>query len=648
MAEVIPLESGWTNSNDTGGSNPSHSHAVVAGSDRVLVAMMAWKDSSDATNVLTAMTAGGQSMTELVADDAHSVIGSGGDGVKIWYMKEAQISSMSGGAFGYTWDADGIPDREIRLYTRYFSDVDQSRTIAASSNDNGTGGTSALQILAAQNHRKGDISCYIGTAGNPARTASIDGSYVEEFDDAGTYLAANGGIREWADSATTQPTVTWDSAARLALAVGVLPGISSEVTLVSGLRWNSDEYPGFSTSRLARGDYQIQFYVDNTSDLKYIWSEDNWATTSMVTVRSGTVCSFQAMGEWASFIDSYIVWIVYADETADSLRLARIDLEAGTISTADTEIGSATVGEIVHGNPYFCHPFLAIARNGDVHVALKESTDGGSSTTDFDYTKGWVCTDGIGSSWTAENIYAGLGENLPTTDANMAGTTLFGACDSLGEDDADFLLFIAESSAKDVEALRRDHSAGTWDTPVTIWNASASAQAIPFWFSGAPAIHSDGDPDFMAHTQHDNAVDDLNVYRVNADADPLTADNLTDIVVNTSEMIQGTVTVRQATDDEYVFWGRGAPVYGTSTNILYSIYDHEGGTPAWSTPAQWSTTPGDLRNIMAPATIDAVKGGYFTPAWHDDNNLTIIQDIALTLDWRRTNLVPRLTLMGVG
>lgn len=235
---VAALGAGWANTNATGGSNPSHSDTPDAGSDRCLVAMVLSEDATNDDNTLGSLSAGGQAMTKVI-EDIRTDANPSSNGIAIFVLNEAGIAAMSGSSFSFgTW-GNGTPSDEVRIYTRYFSGVDQTTLTAGSSS--GEGSAADTQIASGISYTDGDMGICGGNSGNSGHTGTIDSPYSEDFQDSGTALAAVGGIAALSGTGSTQPTVSFGGTSRKIIAAIVLNAAAASAGVSVDIDLNQDD-----------------------------------------------------------------------------------------------------------------------------------------------------------------------------------------------------------------------------------------------------------------------------------------------------------------------------------------------------------------------------------------------------------------------
>ena len=124
---AVALLDSWTTGQD---AVPTHS--TSAGANRLLLAMVTTDHDANALNDLTALTYGGQAMTQY--GSAVSEAGTGSQRVEIWYLKETGVAAASGTTLAPTWD-NGTPDHGTAYSLATFSNVHQTTPISGDASD---------------------------------------------------------------------------------------------------------------------------------------------------------------------------------------------------------------------------------------------------------------------------------------------------------------------------------------------------------------------------------------------------------------------------------------------------------------------------------------------------------------------------------
>ncbi len=224
VTNVVALEDGWEYAHDTASQSPTHTHAAPTGTEanRLLVAFVFFESTSH--QELTSLTYGGQAMTEQ--EDVSTGGGAGKRGVKLFSLDETGIDAAevaADDAFVFTWDV--TPDNYVRIYTRFFDNVNQTTPWVGTSTGEGNLTPIAPQWDDSVAVTAGVMGVY-GAVRNGGRTppaASVDESYAEDYDH-NNNDNFTGGTKLFDASGSTQPTVTFTGTGpeRVAIAGGVL------------------------------------------------------------------------------------------------------------------------------------------------------------------------------------------------------------------------------------------------------------------------------------------------------------------------------------------------------------------------------------------------------------------------------------------
>ncbi|NQX97757.1 MAG: T9SS type A sorting domain-containing protein [Flavobacteriales bacterium] len=170
----VSLANSWTSTLNT--------HTVGAGTNRVLIYIIAFED-DDATNDVTAVTYGGQSMN--LAVESFIITGTELQRVEIWYLRETEIIAAGSSTFIPTFSISSPFAGAHGYYTMAVTlqGVDQVTTICATENGFITGSTivnmsTSLTVLPSE------IFIY-GTSGGQNSTHTPATGYTEGIDISG-------------------------------------------------------------------------------------------------------------------------------------------------------------------------------------------------------------------------------------------------------------------------------------------------------------------------------------------------------------------------------------------------------------------------------------------------------------------------------
>jgi hypothetical protein len=237
VTNVVALESGWATSENTARQSPAHAHTepTGTGTDEALVAFVYWEELVGEDATLTTLEYGGQAMTPL--EDFTEASGAKARGVKMFSLDQTGIDAATDANFTFTWVL--TPDRFVRIYTRFFDNVNQTSPWA------GTDGaqvqavpSDGIQWTNAEAHNDGDMGVYGTIMSSSDHTPIPPTGYTEEYDifRADSSDNISGGIRLLSGTGTTQPFVDYvdigvTALQSLAIAGGVLKFASPEGSL---------------------------------------------------------------------------------------------------------------------------------------------------------------------------------------------------------------------------------------------------------------------------------------------------------------------------------------------------------------------------------------------------------------------------------
>jgi len=190
-------------------------------------------------------------------------------------------------------------------------------------------------------------------------------------------------------------------------------------------------------------------------------------------------------------------------------------------------------------------------------------------------------------------------------------------------DDNDAMGMFWDRSANQLSVKMYDDSADTWTEKTLSPTMTDDTQHINM--DGA-VRHSDGHLLFAAHSNDDNASDDLLTFDINANSisAPSTISRAS-IFVNTQERAQVGVIVNQQNDDVYLAYFKGGTWQSTVDVVYHKSTD---GMVSWGTEQAFSQGAADDRRIMNGTRSITDDGGIVMWSWFNDDIGKVVVNVA--------------------
>ncbi len=360
-------------------------------------------------------------------------------------------------------------------------------------------------------------------------------------------------------------------------------------------------------------DTQIGYvvFMDAESDISYARTDDGGATWATTEIQAGTVFTVAVWYDRETPGDTgTLLHIAWGDGTANDALYVSLDLSDETLGTIRT----------VDGTPAFSgsQDRMAITKlvNGRIICCFVDTAGGNFA---------------FKSAETTAPYFASAPTSIAAFFEAAEGQNDWGLLFPADVDDGDCAGIHWERTGGDIEVFMYDDSLNTW----TITQIDDDALMDSTFRDMDGAIrHSDNHLLLIYHTRADaGALNDLKTVDITVDriiAVPFTDKD--DIFTDVTETSLCGILIDQQSDDVYVAWVKGNPLFPTTSDIVYKI--SAGGTmDNWGSEQVYSeASPDDLRAVMGGRTVGD-DGGRWQPVWfNDDNNdllVNLVNDIEI-------------------
>jgi len=363
-------------------------------------------------------------------------------------------------------------------------------------------------------------------------------------------------------------------------------------------------------------DTGVIVFIDNLSDLSFARTIDAGATWATTEIEAGDARHATAWYDKETPGDSgTLVHIAWLDATAGAAYYITVDVDDGLEGTKRTIQSSLTVSTTPK----------------DLRIALTKTVNGNL-----------LCAFSTQSEI----------ECLRSTDSGVNWTDRDNPYESGAEEDW-LLLFPADVDAGDAAGIFWDRTADElslkmYDDSANTWTETSIAtsmveDAIHLTMDAA-VRHSDGHILLAAHSNDDNATDDLMTWdlTVNSIASPTVNNAKTNIFTNQDVSGFAAVVINQQNDDVYVAYLKGT-TWEAEGHVVYHKSDDDMAT--WGTEQAYSETLDDNRIIQGGRTIGNDGGRVQFVFYNDDNTeiyVNLVNDIEIVASAASSTPLPLL------
>lgn len=235
---VVAQLNGWT----TGLTK-----TISAGTQRCLFVVFAMENGDD-TRDITAMTYGGQAMTQVAQNNIGTGNGAFCGRLEVWRLNEAGITAAVGTTISPTFtNAAGYSATEYcdQFASAVYQYVDQTTPVGATITSGINGSTTPLQLGSPLTVTEGGMAVNVGFVGNNGNFTAINSGYTERLDNNFFNASFNttGATIQIGDKAITtnsteQPTITFSTSINRHVMIGFhinrSPVVDNQVRIIKG------------------------------------------------------------------------------------------------------------------------------------------------------------------------------------------------------------------------------------------------------------------------------------------------------------------------------------------------------------------------------------------------------------------------------
>lgn len=320
----------------------------------------------------------------------------------------------------------------------------------------------------------------------------------------------------------------------------------------------------------------VIIFIDDSSNISFARTTNGGASWSTTEIQVGDTTHLSCYYDKETPSDTgTLIHATWADLTGtDSIKYVTIDVSDGSVGTIRILDNTVTVSTSTLMR-------LAVTKtvSGNIIVAFSTQTEIG-------------CLKSADNFATAGTVIADPFETATEEDFLL----LYPAATA---DDSDACSIFWDRSANELSVKMYDDSENTW----TETSISGSMAADPQHYNMDAAVrHSDSHILFVAHSNDDNAGDDLRTWDLTVDsiATP-TVTAKTNIFTNQAESAQTCIVINQQTGDVYVAHLKGG-AWLTAVDIVYHLSGD--GMATWGSETAYSEdTADDFRLVHGGRTI---------------------------------------------
>lgn len=235
---VVAQLNGWT----TGLTK-----TISAGTQRCLFVVFAMENGDD-TRDITAMTYGGQAMTQVAQNNIGAGNGAFCGRLEVWRLNEAGIAAAAGTTISPTFtNATGYAALEYcdQFASAVYQYVDQTTPVGATITSGVNGSTTPLQLGSPLTVTEGGMAVNVGFVGNNGNFTAINSGYTERLDNNFFNASFNttGATFQIGDKAITtnsteQPSITFSTSVNRHVMIGFhinrSPVVDNQVRIIKG------------------------------------------------------------------------------------------------------------------------------------------------------------------------------------------------------------------------------------------------------------------------------------------------------------------------------------------------------------------------------------------------------------------------------
>lgn len=367
------------------------------------------------------------------------------------------------------------------------------------------------------------------------------------------------------------------------LVEGNAHGTVDETSALWGPYW-SDESTG------------VIVYLDLLGgDISFRRTGDKGASWSKTEISSGQVVSVSCwFDKETPGNDGTLLHIAWMDFTNAKVHYRTLDVADGALGTQRTVDDTVTI--TLSGN----QNRLALTQTVSGQIILAFSTQ-----TEIE------CYKSSDNFATAGTAIADVFETATDEDWCL----LFPADTG---DDNDACALFWDKIVNEISLKMWDNSAGTWSETII------SSMAVDFTHINMDGSvrHSDKHLLFAAHSNDDDAGDDLRTWDLTVDSiGSPTVTAKTNVFTDQAESAQVSVFINQQTNDVYLAYLKGNPTWQATVDVVF--HKSVDGMANWGSEQAYSeAAPDDFRAVASGRTVGDA-GGRYQPAFFDDDDSDI-------------------------
>lgn len=352
-------------------------------------------------------------------------------------------------------------------------------------------------------------------------------------------------------------------------------------------------------------------FLSSTDTLMYAKTTDGGATWGS----TGTISSTGDLVYLSAWFDQEtpgdsgtLIHMAYLDRDNDQCLYRTIDISDASLGTERSSLGDVTAVEI---NGSTNKVAITKARNGNLIVAFTTEADNDCVRS----------TNG-GVTW--------IDRANPFESANQPDWLLLYPANV---DAGDIAGIFWDASADAISVKMFDESGNTWNETAIL--SSMVEDAYDINMDGA-VMHSDGKIYCVAHSNDDDAGDDLRAFIVNPNsiASPGIDTTPANIFTNQAESAGAAIQIDQFRDNIRVAHLKGNPTWTATVDVVY--HESTDKMASWGSEQAYSEAAADdLRRVHAGRTVGGNnEGGFFQPVFFNDDLsdlfVNTVNDVSIT------------------